>query len=272
MIADLQGELSLLRSEAAALGLENIDNKELDSLKKKIKDVVQQREDILQSGDKVIAKKVARAQNRAESAMRYQSFLRNEYAAKAYSGDKYIAITEDSDYDALPENLRAAAKAASLKSFGWFKDGYAVTFTKNIEAGIMMGGETALFASVAPLHEIAHNEISKKGLISDAELSNLGGRVIADIKETLQAKATAKEITPAQLQIFLKRVDAYQALAIKRGTSIDAEEIMMIVGDLKELKMDVMFHLMKRIMKQNQSVWITSNLNNVVKSLSKILR
>jgi hypothetical protein len=35
-----------------------------------------------------------------------------------------------------------------------------------------------------------------------------------------------------------------------------------IVGDNKELKMDKMVHLMKSIMKQNQSVWITSNLNN----------
>ena len=35
-----------------------------------------------------------------------------------------------------------------------------------------------------------------------------------------------------------------------------------IVGDNKALKMDKMAHLMKKIMKQNQSVWITSNLNN----------
>ena len=35
-----------------------------------------------------------------------------------------------------------------------------------------------------------------------------------------------------------------------------------IVGDKKELKMDKMFYLMKSIMKQNQSVWITSNVNN----------
>ena len=35
-----------------------------------------------------------------------------------------------------------------------------------------------------------------------------------------------------------------------------------IVGDNKALKMDKMVHLMKKIMKQNQSVWITSNLNN----------
>ena len=35
-----------------------------------------------------------------------------------------------------------------------------------------------------------------------------------------------------------------------------------IVGDIKELKIDKMFHVMKVIMKQNQSVWITSNLNN----------
>ena len=35
-----------------------------------------------------------------------------------------------------------------------------------------------------------------------------------------------------------------------------------IVGDNKELKMDKMVHLMKSIMKQNQSVWITSNVIN----------
>ena len=35
-----------------------------------------------------------------------------------------------------------------------------------------------------------------------------------------------------------------------------------IVGDKKELKMDKMVHLMKSIMKQNQSVWITSNVIN----------
>ena len=35
-----------------------------------------------------------------------------------------------------------------------------------------------------------------------------------------------------------------------------------IVGDNKELKMDKMVHLMKSIMKQDQSVWITSNVIN----------
>ena len=232
-LAGLQGELSLLRSQAAALGLENIDNEELTSLKKQISDVVTKREGILQSGDKKIAEKVKDAQDQAEAGMRYQAFKRNEYAAKAYSGDKFVSITEDSDYDSLPENLREEAKAAGLNKFGFFKNGYAVVFNKNIEAAIMMGGDNALFASVAPLHEIAHNEISKKGLISNAELSNLGGRVIADIKETIQAKVIAKEITSAQATTFLKRVDAYQALAAKQGASIDVEEVMMIIGDMK---------------------------------------
>ena len=35
-----------------------------------------------------------------------------------------------------------------------------------------------------------------------------------------------------------------------------------IVGDIKELKMDKMFHVMKVIMKQNQSVLISSNIKN----------
>ena len=35
-----------------------------------------------------------------------------------------------------------------------------------------------------------------------------------------------------------------------------------IVGDIKELKIDKMFHVMKVIMKQNQSVLITSNIKN----------
>ena len=35
-----------------------------------------------------------------------------------------------------------------------------------------------------------------------------------------------------------------------------------IFGDNKVFKMDKMVQLMKKIMKQNQSVWITSNLNN----------
>ena len=35
-----------------------------------------------------------------------------------------------------------------------------------------------------------------------------------------------------------------------------------IVGDIKELKIDEMFHVMKVIMKQNQSVLITSNIKN----------
>ena len=35
-----------------------------------------------------------------------------------------------------------------------------------------------------------------------------------------------------------------------------------IVGDIKELKMDKMFHLMKRIMKKNQNVRITSKIKN----------
>ena len=35
-----------------------------------------------------------------------------------------------------------------------------------------------------------------------------------------------------------------------------------IVGDIKELKIDKMFHVMKVIMKQNQNVLITSNIKN----------
>ena len=35
-----------------------------------------------------------------------------------------------------------------------------------------------------------------------------------------------------------------------------------IVGDMKELKMDKMFHLMKTIMEQNKSILITSNIRN----------
>ena len=35
-----------------------------------------------------------------------------------------------------------------------------------------------------------------------------------------------------------------------------------IVGDIKELKMDTMFHLMKHIMNKNQNVRITSKLKN----------
>ena len=35
-----------------------------------------------------------------------------------------------------------------------------------------------------------------------------------------------------------------------------------IVGDIKELKIDKMFHVMKVIMKQNQSLLITSNIKN----------
>ena len=35
-----------------------------------------------------------------------------------------------------------------------------------------------------------------------------------------------------------------------------------IVGDIKELKIDEMFHVMKVIMKQNQSLLITSNIKN----------
>ena len=36
----------------------------------------------------------------------------------------------------------------------------------------------------------------------------------------------------------------------------------LIVGDIKELKIDKMFNVMKVIMKQNQSVMITSNIKN----------
>ena len=36
----------------------------------------------------------------------------------------------------------------------------------------------------------------------------------------------------------------------------------LIVGNIKELKIDKMFHAMKVIMKQNQSVLITSNIKN----------
>ena len=35
-----------------------------------------------------------------------------------------------------------------------------------------------------------------------------------------------------------------------------------IVGDIKELKMDKMYHLMKSIMEKNQNVRITSNIKN----------
>ena len=35
-----------------------------------------------------------------------------------------------------------------------------------------------------------------------------------------------------------------------------------IVGDIKELKMDKMYHLMKSIMNKNQNFRITSNINN----------
>ena len=35
-----------------------------------------------------------------------------------------------------------------------------------------------------------------------------------------------------------------------------------IVGDIKELKMDTMFHLMKHIMNKNQNVRITSKIKN----------
>ena len=35
-----------------------------------------------------------------------------------------------------------------------------------------------------------------------------------------------------------------------------------IVGDMKELKMDKMFHLMKTIMEQNKSILITSDIKN----------
>ena len=35
-----------------------------------------------------------------------------------------------------------------------------------------------------------------------------------------------------------------------------------IVGDIKELKMDKMYHLMKSIMEKNQNVRITSNIRN----------
>ena len=47
-----------------------------------------------------------------------------------------------------------------------------------------------------------------------------------------------------------------------------------IVGDIKELKIDKMFHVMKVIMKQNQSVLITSNMKNgsIQESTGIILR
>ena len=47
-----------------------------------------------------------------------------------------------------------------------------------------------------------------------------------------------------------------------------------IVGDLKELKMDVMFHLMKHIMKQNNNVLVTSDIRNrsIIESPGIILR
>ena len=47
-----------------------------------------------------------------------------------------------------------------------------------------------------------------------------------------------------------------------------------IVGDIKELKIDEMFHVMKVIMKQNQSVLITSNIKNesIQESTGIILR
>ena len=47
-----------------------------------------------------------------------------------------------------------------------------------------------------------------------------------------------------------------------------------IVGDIKGLKMDEMFHLMKYIMKQNQNVLITSNIRNgsIIESPGIILR
>ena len=47
-----------------------------------------------------------------------------------------------------------------------------------------------------------------------------------------------------------------------------------IVGDIKDLKMDEMFHLIKHIMKQNQSVLITSNIKNgsIQESTGIILR
>ena len=47
-----------------------------------------------------------------------------------------------------------------------------------------------------------------------------------------------------------------------------------IVGDIKDLKMDEMFHLIKHIMKQNQSVLITSDIGNgsIIESPGIILR
>ena len=47
-----------------------------------------------------------------------------------------------------------------------------------------------------------------------------------------------------------------------------------IVGDIKDLKMDEMFHLIKHIMKQNQSVLITLDIGNgsIIESPGIILR
>ena len=242
-LADLQGKLSGLRSQAMALGADGVDSKELQNIKDEISEVVSKREAILESNEEAIAEKVKGAQNEAEALMRVKAYERNKYVSQRYYGDKYISIEETSEenkdpYSGVPNSFiekysSDLFSAEARGDFGFFKDGYAIIFEKNAIAGIMLGGDAALFASTAPIHEIAHGEIAAKGLISDVELSQLGNRVIADIKETLEAKVTTKEITSAQFETFLTRLNAYQNLATKRGTSIDAEEVMMIVGDMK---------------------------------------
>ena len=243
ILADLQGKLSGLRSQAMALGADGVDSKELQNIKDEISEVVSKREAILESNEEAIAEKVKGAQNEAEALMRVKAYERNKYVSQRYYGDKYISIEETSEenkdpYSGVPNSFiekysSDLFSAEARGDFGFFKDGYAIIFEKNAIAGIMLGGDAALFASTAPIHEIAHGEIAAKGLISDVELSQLGNRVIADIKETLEAKVTTKEITSAQFETFLTRLNAYQNLATKRGTSIDAEEVMMIVGDMK---------------------------------------
>lgn len=234
ILADLQGELSKLRSEAEALGMEGASVEDLKDINQEIEEVVRKRDAVLEKSEAEIEERIEKAQDKAKARMLLRSFERFNALAKMSMGDKFVEIQLEEDFNKLPENIREEAKQAmSDGGFGANLGGYSIVFNQNAIAGILTN-ESAFAAATAAVHEIGHSAIEGAGVLKDKEVAGVARAFINVLKENIEAQVTKKKITQETANTILERFARYEQ-DTDLTEEVRAEELIMVISEMKAL-------------------------------------
>ena len=247
-VTELNREMRALEKEAAQLGSQGnvsaYSQKELANLKSKYKELISQREDILErqsnelnelfpdkKGLSVNAVYNANLYNFAKNIIKNNKGTKSQNFTTTADAVKFIKENHSTWYSELSEGDK---KDFDAGRWGGINIGNNIYMNQESVFNDIASGDLRVgqLAAMSPLHELGHIQTVKAGIIKDGKFVGDAQAMIAGVTQEVGNLFNQKKVSAKDYKLFQDRMAQYTDA---NTGQVDADELIQLIGDFTNM-------------------------------------